>query len=146
MHAHGIGHPQAGAEVMRIFHPIQHQQERGLGQVGLQDVVDVLVRQRRVFHPRQHALMPAMGGEAIDALLVHLHHAHAFLLRHLQQVLHAGILARLVDAHFLHAGRVLADAAQYRVKTEYDTCNTHFFLLPFLLFGVDGVSRADSAG
>jgi hypothetical protein len=66
--ARAIGHAQARAEVVRVLHAVEDQDERRLVQ-AFEHVLDEL-RHLHVFRLRHHALVPRAPGHAVEALRV----------------------------------------------------------------------------
>ncbi len=68
MHAECVCAAQAGAEVVRVGHAIEHQQQRRFGR-AVEDVFERDVRQRAV-DDGDDALVPVVPGHGLQATLV----------------------------------------------------------------------------
>ncbi len=96
MRAGTVGHAQAGAQVVRIGHAVEHQQQRLLDAVGLQLFEQLVERMdlRDGFHAGGHALVPVAAGELGDAQRIGFDEARSRLLRALEELAHARVAPR----------------------------------------------------
>jgi len=113
-----VGHPQAGAQVVRIGHAVEDQQERRLPQ-GVEQVVQ-RTRRRQRLDAGDHALVAAAAGQARQAQAVRLDRAQARFLGLLQELPHAGVLAGRVDVELQDGFRCRAQAHPDRMEAEQD--------------------------
>ncbi|VDK97672.1 hypothetical protein FR5810_00087 [Bordetella pertussis] len=123
MHAGGIRRAQAGAQIVRVRHAVQDQQQR-----RPLDHVEHLVdahRQAALLGHRHHALVPGAARQAVEPLGRHRMHAAAGPFGLLQERLHALVAPRRLDIDFLdRLGRV-AQARNDRVKPRQNLGRRH---------------------
>ena len=123
MHAKCIGNAQARAEVVRVLHAIEHQQQRRARQI-LEHRVQI-VPWLGGEHPRRHTLMARMPGQPVETLCIHRNDAHCMTACQPYQILRPRIVARAVEIDLLHARGVLAQAAHHGVKAVDDMRISH---------------------
>ena len=123
VHAERIRAAQAGAEVVRIGHAVEHQQQRRLGR-AFEDIFQRNVRQRTV-DDGDDALVPLVPGHGLQAPFVDGLHVDRRGLGALDQFAHAAIAARGVDVKRLYAFRVIPQARNDRVEAEQEAGGFH---------------------
>ena len=98
-----LGSSDNRAQVVRIGHAIQHQQQRR----RLQPIQQIVQRARalQLLHARGHALMARAARQAGQAQAIGLNHARARFLHTRQKLLHAGIAPRSVHINLDHGSR-----------------------------------------
>jgi hypothetical protein len=102
VHACTIGHTQAGAQIVRVGHAVEHQQQRGLHAFIFQ-VIEQLVERTCVldlFHTSCHTLVTVRADELGNAQGIGLDQTHPGLLGALQKLAHARIAARSLEIDF----------------------------------------------
>ncbi len=93
MRAEPVGDAQAGAEIVRILHAIEHQQQRRLGK-GVEDVVQMRAAALSPQTRRHDALVAGVAGQPIETFARHGHGPQARPAGRLDQVAHARVVAR----------------------------------------------------
>ena len=106
--AERVGAAQARAQVVRIGHAVEHQQQRRLVET-FEHVVERAVRQRRVDFG-DDALVPVAAGDRIEPLVVDRMHGHAGAFRTLDQLARTTVVARRDHVDRAHAFRMLAQS------------------------------------
>ena len=115
VHPHGVGDPQARAEVVRIGHPVQQQQEGGLRQ-ALEQLLEVGGAGHRL-DPRHDPLVPGIAGETGKTRFVHGNDACPTRLGQRRQLAQPRIPAPGVHVDLAHAVGPVPQPCGYRVKT-----------------------------
>ncbi len=131
MHSGRIGAAQAGTQVVRIGHPVQHQQEGGgflLGQLVQQAGQIVLGQLGCLFHPGHDALVIVALCLVVKRLAVHALHLEAERIQLGQQGLQPLIVATLEGPHLDEALGGALQQRGYSVNA-VDQFSTHLVLL-----------------
>jgi len=113
--AGGIGDAQAGAEIVRIGHAVEHQKQRRA--VDAVEQFREILRERHVARARHHALVTLGVREPPQTRFVGGDQAHARFLRRVQKLRHAAVLARGVVINIFDGRRVVPDARGDCMKT-----------------------------
>ena len=116
MRAERIRNTQAGAQVVRIGDPIQHEEQDLCA--GCSDHVLYAVGHLHRFHPSHHTLMLAMSDQALKPFRVYRDYTDVARLGCLHQVAQAGIMAPAVDEDLPHAVRMVPQPCSNCVKAE----------------------------
>ncbi|MCY1546821.1 hypothetical protein D9M68_828410 [compost metagenome] len=114
MHAGGVGGAQAGAQVVRVGHAVQDQQQRRAF-----DHVEHLIhvhRQLTLVRQRHHALVAGAAGQAVQALHRHRMQAAARFFGLLDERLHPLVAARCLYIDFPDRFGGVAQPRDNRVK------------------------------
>ena len=104
LRASAVGHPQAGAQIVRVGHAVEHQQQ-GLGDAGLFKLLQQLIERCDLGHgidARDHALMAVAAAHLGQAQAIALDHANAGFADAVGELAHAGIAARNIIKNLQH--------------------------------------------
>jgi hypothetical protein len=118
MGAGPVGHAQAGAEVVRVGHAVEHQHQRR----SFDEIERVVERlgQSQWLDSRHHALVPVRAGELAQAFVAALDELDAGLDRTGDEVLHASVASRRIDVQLEHRARRRPETDAHRMETEQD--------------------------
>ena len=127
VHARAIGHPQAGAQVVRIGHAVQHQNEgidpllwrqRGLGRLQVLQQFVQGMHLLQGLHPRRHALVAMAAAELGQAHAVGLDQPHARFFGFVQKLAHACVAPGGLEVDFNNRLRGGFQAYAQRVEAK----------------------------
>ena len=118
MRAGAVGHAQAGAEVVRICHAVEHQHQRR-PLYGFKNFVEGVPQCQRG-HPRHHALVPRRACKARQSTVAAVDDPGTGLTHALGELAHARVTALGVEVDLEHRLRRGLEAHGDGMKTEKD--------------------------
>ena len=102
LRAGAVGHPQAGAQVVRIGHAVEHQQQ-GLGRAGFFELLQQLIERGDLGHgidSRHHALVAVAAAHLGQAQAVGLDQPGTGFAGAVGELAHPGVAARGIVKNF----------------------------------------------
>ena len=113
-----IGHAQTRAQVVRIGHAIQHQQQRDLAFRQLVEVVIQGMALQQSLDPGHHALVTVAATQLGQAQTIAGDDAHAAVLGALHELAHAHIAPAGIDMQFNNGLGSSFHAHTHRMETK----------------------------